>query len=397
MIIVNRIENLISGSVNGKPFSVTYDEQKYNTMMDLQKKAGQVTTTAELKAIVEEFSPLTVESYKEIVETASPYLFVNKHNNKYYLKYNDTLSSITLPQELVDRVLQSVEKNIDITPLIKCWVRFLRNPHFSARKAEFFINYISAPYVQMDLAKELMKNGVSEKIAYERATTTQVAITQEGLLVCYKVSREITKKFKLDDDGETVKQVSRYAKTVDADTGEVTIAVPEFAEDRLFEPAIMGQTYDAFLCIPYGMDETSPEAKLGHFIRVGHSHVLDNWDKVDTRDYVSGEPGLHVGGLKYIQGYQSGQDRVTHNVLVDPMDIGAIVGLGTGNDGAMRVRRYFVHSTFESVNKNIYHSSKYAEINDAEYAVMVQEAIEKAKMDAEEAHKLLDEKIAFAR
>lgn len=391
MIIVNRIEDLISGSVNGKVFSVSYDEAKYKEMLELEEKANKVETMDELKAIVSQFEPLTKESFKELVETATPYIFVNKHNNRFYLKHNNVLSSKPLPQLFVDKILHSVEKNIDITPLIKCWVRFLRNPNYNDRKAALLIEYISAPYVKGDYVAELLKEGFSNEVATARATVTQVAITREGLLVCYKVSKEIRHKFALDDD-DNVKSVSRYKKSVDPDTGIVTYSEPQYAEERLYEPPIMGQGGDEFLCIPYGGDQNG--APSGHFIRVGHTIMLDTWDKVNTNDSQSGVKGLHVGGLRYIQGYQN-DGTITHNILVDPMDIGAIVGLGTGNDGAMRTRRYFVLSTFEQVNQNTYHSSKFAAINDAEYDVMVQEAVNKAKMKAEEASRLLDEQIAL--
>ena len=48
MITVNRTETLISGSINGKPFSVTYDENKYKLMQELELKATQVATMEEL-------------------------------------------------------------------------------------------------------------------------------------------------------------------------------------------------------------------------------------------------------------------------------------------------------------------------------------------------------------
>lgn len=398
MIIVNRIEDLISGSINGNPFSVTYDEQKYKEMLRLQDAVETISTPEELKEIVDEFLPLTEESYKEIVETASPYLFVNKHTNRYYIKFNNTISSVPLPTELVDILLKSLEKKIDITPLIKFWVRFLRTfDRFGAerfaKKAALLIRYINAPYVQYDLVETLMEKGVSMEIAKERATTTQVAITKEGLLVGYKVSHEITRTYVLTEDGETVKTVDMYQKSVDPITGIITYEEPKYAEERIFEPALMKQDGDAFLCIPYGGDESTGTA--AHVIRVGHTHVLDNWNKVDTNDGVVNRPGLHVGGLRYISGFQNGEGNITHNVFIDPMDIGAIVGLGEGNDGAMRVRRYFVFGTFEQVNKGIYHSSKIGAMNDAEYAKLVEEAVEKSKMDAIEAQKLLNEKIAL--
>jgi len=358
---------VISGSVNGKAFGVSYDEQKYQEMLALQEKASKVSTMAELQTIVEQFLPLTKESYKEVVETACPYIFVNKHNNKYYLKYKNVMSKEELPQAFVDKILLCVEKHLPIEPLIKCWVRFLRNPNYTADKARRFADYITAPYVNQSVYEELTKEGLSHEIATQRATTTQVAITMEGLICGYKVSKEVLHRYELNENEEVVTK-SRYKKFVDPDTGIVTYNDPEFAEDRLFEPAIMGKNGDEFYC----------DDKKGHHIRVGQVHRLESWDQVNCNDNVAGRPGLHVGGLHYIHGYQT-EGTVTHNVLIDPMDIGAIVGVENGGDGAMRCKRYYVLSTFNSVNRTVYHSSTYAAMNDAEYAAAVQEAVEKTK------------------
>lgn len=395
MVIVNRTGDFISGALNGKQFGVSYDEQKYAIMKELEAKAAIATTVEELKAIIAEFEPLTKESYKELVETATPYLFVNRHTNKFYLKYKDTLSSKAIPQALVDRMLTSVEKNIDINPLVKCWVRFLRNPNFTDRKASLFAEYISAPYTDTSRAAELMKKeGVGTEYATQLATTTQVAISLEGLLVGYKVSREILTRYDLNDDEEVVTK-SRYKKTVDPDTGVITYDSPEFAEDLLFEPAVMGQRGDEFWCV--GQDSAGVSiSKKGHHIRVGALHYLENWNQVDCGDHHSGAPGLHVGGLKYISGFQNGDGMITHNVLIDPADIGAIVGLGYGHDGAMRVRRYFVHSSFAGPNRNIYHSSKYAAMNDTEYKSSLEEVVKKTQMMKKEADEMLDEQMALA-
>lgn len=64
MITVNRTESVISGSVNGKPFAVSFDEKKFALMKEMEKRANEVSTMEELKEIVKEFIPLTEESYK---------------------------------------------------------------------------------------------------------------------------------------------------------------------------------------------------------------------------------------------------------------------------------------------------------------------------------------------
>lgn len=386
MITVNRQGDMITGSVNGQPFSVSYDEQKFEKMLELRDKADSVETMEEMHEIIKEFNVLSAESFKELVETASKYVMVNRHTNKYYLRWGGVVSRHPFPQVLVSKILKSLEKGIDIAPLVKCWARYLRpakgKPEYSQKGAELFAEYINALYTDDKKVTELTtKEGLDIKVATEMATTPQVAITQEGLLVCYKVSTEITKKYvKNEEQDGGVKQVDRYDYEVDEFTGLKTYKEPDFVEDRVFEPAFMGQGGDAFLC----------GDKLGHIIRVGHTHQLESWDQVDCNNAVTARKGLHVGGLNYIQGYQK-EGTVTHNVFVDPADIGAIVGLGYGNDGAMRVRRYFVHSSFAGVNKNIYHSSKFAAMNDAEYDKFFQEIVEETKMKQKDLEAIADE------
>ena len=380
MITANRLdEKTITGSINGKPFSVTYNEERYRLMTELVQKSAKVSTMDEMKSIIDEFKPYTEESYKEMIESASPHLFVNPATNSYHLKINGKHSAEKVPQVLVDKMIESAEKNIDITPLVKCWVRFLRNPNYSKAKAKKFAQYLLAPYTDQKAVDKLMdEQGLSRKVAAEKATTPQVAITVEGLIVGYKVSTEIMDKYALDDEENVVKK-SRYTPSIDEDTGVVTYDEPKFAEERLFEPRIMGQTGDSFRRVGGNID------KDGHHISVGCVHFLDDWSKVDCDDDRSGAKGLHVGGLNYIHGYQN-DGSVTHNVLIDPADIGAIVGLGYGNDGAMRGLRYFVYSTMSSVNKNIYHGSTYAAMGDKLYTERLAEVVaatEAKKTEAE--------------
>lgn len=392
MLIVNRSEQLITGSINGKPFAVTFDEKKYEILLGLQDKAEKATTVDELRAVIEEAQPLTEESYKDIVETMCPYVFVNKSTNKFYLQYNGVMSSKPLPHAFAEKLIKSVEKQIDITPLVKCWVRFLRCPVYSDKKAKLFAEYISALYTDHANAQKLQKEkGLSQVKAMDVSTTTQVSITKEGLLVCYKVSREVLDRYELNAEEEVVKK-SRYKPSVDPDTGMITYAEPDHAEDRLFLPACMGTGGDEFFSDAIG--GTTPTK--GHFIRVGRAHWLEKEDQINANDGVTGVPGLHVGGLNYIAGFQQ-EGTVTHNIFVDPMDIRAIVGLGQGNDGAMRVKRYFVYSTFEGVNKNLYHSSSYAALTDAEYAKMVEEAVTATAMKKTEADAMLNEQQSLSK
>lgn len=384
-IIVNRIGDSITGSINGEAFGVSFNEAKYAALLDIQAKTLAVESMEDLNILLAEAKGLATESYKEVVEHKSEYLYVNPATGKFFLKVgsgaDSRVSKVPLPQPFVDRIIASVEKNIDVLPLVKCWARFLRNPNYNEKKAWRFANYINKTYTDYDQVQKLVdEQGVSNEVAKERATTFQTPITQEGLICTYKVSREVLTKYAMDKDGNKI-TVDRYGKTIDEETGEISKAIPQFIEDRVFEPAVQGTSGDAFYC-----GDT-----LGHRIKVGQRHRLESWDQVDTNDGRSCVKGLHCGNLDYIHGYQNAGTE-THNVFVDPTFIGAVTDDGSG---ALRVLEYFVHSSFAGVNKSIYHSSKYAAVTDAAYADMFAEAVAKHEESLEEKAERLNEQAAL--
>ena len=380
MITINVIEGRISGSYGDTPFSVNYDEVTYNKMVTLQSKTEEVTTMDEYNALMEEFAKLTVQDYKTTIETDCPWIHVNEATGQFFLTYGGVVSSIPMPQALVDRILASMDKEAEYLPLVKMWIRFLRNPILRKKMdngkgenfADRFFNFVNLEYVHPKLKKELMEDhGLSEEVAERRATMYQMKITKEGLLNGYKVSEEVLTKY----DTETGDEVDRYKRTFDPDTGEISgNGFPEHVEDRLFKPAIMGNSGDAFYC-----EGPNGYAKPGHFIKVGCTHRLPDWSYVDTNDERSCVKGLHFGGLKYIA-YYSGE---IHNIFVDPMHIGAVPD---DHDGAVRCLQYFVHSSLVGVNGSIYHSSTYAAKTDEEWEEMRKEAVEayaQSKVDAD--------------
>lgn len=372
MITANRVKDFITGTVAGEAFSVPYNDEKYARMKQLVTSMDSAETLDDVKSIVEQFKPLTQESFKETVEHMTPFLHVNPSTGEYYLHKDGNLSKYALPGAFVQRIVRAIETGSDVTPIIKTIVRFMRNPNYSAAKAIRLANYLNVTYTDPALKQKLIESGVREDLAHERATLFQTTMTAEGLLNTYKVSTEIEHKFVKDSDAEEgVKQVDRFDFDVDEFSGLKTYKKPEHMEDRVFQPAVMGQGGDAFYCGEY----------LGHIIKVGQVHFLDNWEKVNCNDGQACVPGLHVGNLDYIRCYQS-EGTVTHNIFVDPMDIGAIIMDG---NGAIRVRRYFVHSSFAGVNRGYYNSSRYAAITDSDYAVMVEEAIDKLNAQSAEA------------
>lgn len=375
MITVNVIDDKICGSYGDTPFAVQYTEDTYASMMALADEAGSVTTMDDYKTIMSEFAELCVVDYTKTVESKCAYIHVNKNTGEFFLKSEGVVSSIPMPQALVDRIFESIDKGISFEPLVKMWTRWLRNPVL-AKKAECdrgidfsnrFFNFVNMQYVHPKLKEELMEeHGLSEDVAAQRATMYQMKITREGLLNGYKVSTEVLHKY----DTETGEKIDRYKRTFNPDTGEIEgDGLPEHVENRLFEPAVMGSGGDAFYC-EGDNGYSSPQ----HFIKVGCVHRLASWDQVNTNDMQSCVKGLHIGGLKYISFY-SGE---IHNIFADPMHIGAVPD---DVDGAIRCKQYFVHSSLAGVNGSIYHSSTYAALTDAEWQEMRAEAV-KVKLES---------------
>lgn len=369
MISINVIGDQLSGSYGDKVFSVRYSKELYEKMVAVSDTLDGAETMEDYNKLLEEFEKLTVEDYSEVIAHKCPNIVVNPHTNEYFLKSDSgVVSSIPMPETLVRRIEDSMDKGIEFMPLIKLWTRWLRNPVLADKMAngtgrQFtrrFFNFISLEYVHPQLKEKYEEEGLNYIEAAKKATMYQMKITKEGLLNGYKVSKEILHKF----DPESGEKVDRYKRTFNVDTGKIeSDGIPSIVEDRLFEPAVQGQSGDAFYC-----EGANGYEKPGHFIKVGCVHRLESWSQVNTNDRESCVKGLHFGGLNYINCI-SGE---IHNVFVDPMHIGAVPDDTTG---AIRCLQYFVHSSLAGVNGSIYHSSTYAAKTDAEWEKLRLEAI----------------------
>lgn len=383
MININVIDGRICGSYGDTPFSVQYSPELYEKLNKLAELANKSATMEEYRKFLEEFGMSAEEDYSELIQDKCEFIFVNRATGEFFLKHGETVSTVPMPEALVERIYESIDKGIDFLPLVKMWTRWLRNPVLRKKMkaghgkdfSQRFFNFVNLKYVHPILYKKYVEElGMADHVAYEKATMYQMKITKEGLLNGYKVSREILHKY----DPETGEVQDRYKRTFNVDTGEIeSEGLPELVEDRLFEPAVMGTGGDAFYC-----EGANGYGTPGHFIKVGCVHRLESWDKVNTNDHQSCVPGLHFGGLKYISGY-SGE---IHNVFVDPMHIGAVPDDETG---AVRCLQYFVHSSLAGVNGSIYHSSTYAALTDAEWDKMREGAVdafreEQAKLQEQE-------------
>jgi len=369
MITINVIDKMIVGSIGEEGFSIPYTKERYDTLDGFEEELAKCATPEEYNKVLAKAKQLCAEVTEGMIETECEFITVDPKTHKYFLKYNKVISDIAMPQALVDRILESVDKDLPFLPLVKMWVRFLRNPNLRKKNkggkfAKKFFNFINITYVNPELKAKLMEEGgFNDEVASKRATMYQMKITKEGLLNGYKVSCEVMHKFEADSNGQP-QRVDRYLRTFDVNTGKITgTGLPDTVEERLFEPAIQGQSGDAFSCSgQHGFPAD------GHFIKVGCLHALDSWDKVNIDDSKSCVPGLHVGGLNYIDGIRG----EIHSVFIDPMHVGAVPD---DSIGALRCKQYFVHGSLAGVNGSIYHSSDYASTTDAEWKSMLSEAI----------------------
>lgn len=371
-IIVNLNDDIISGSINAEVFGRTFDQVIYDQMLVIAEAANKADTVKEYKEMVEEFKKLTEEDISGHLGTFHNDIFIDRKTGEYFLKHNGVISSVPMPSTMVERIKTSLDKKIDISPLLKAWIRFLRNPknvggfYDQSGFAERFFNFIDIKFTNHELVDELMEEkGYSQEVAEKMATTYSMKLTNEGLLAGFKVSKEITKRYKLNEKGEkeSFDVYQTGAKSIDPISGLITTEKVELSnEERVFEPAVYSGG-DDFFC----------NDKLGYIIKVGATHRLPGWNDVNCNDEQSCVKGLHVGGLDYIRGYQGGNTS-THNVFIDPAHIGAIPDCSTG---AIRCIQYFVCDEFSGVNGSIYHSSKYAAQTDEQWNVEKDEIIKK--------------------
>lgn len=378
MISISVVDDQIIVDYNNETESVKFSEELFNNLKEVEAKFKTCKTFDEVKPLFEEIDSLLEFTNYERYESVHANV-VKSCTGEYYIQINDITYESPLPQSLVDRILISADKNIDINPLIKFWLRWLRNPvvrkldlNAFRDKSTSLAEFINMKYINPKLVDKFIEAGVSIEEAYARSSQYQIKITEEGLLSGYKVCKEVMDQY----DSETGEVVPRYTQVFDINTGEIVkLGNEEVAlEDRLYRPGVMGDNYDPFVCKGNGIEE------LGHFIRVGCTHYLESWDQVNTNDYEVCVPGLHFGGLYYINSYSG----IIHEVFVDPMHIGAIPD---SKDGAIRCIQYFSHGILEEVNNSIYHSSTYAEETDAQWGEIKIEAQDHLAVRIEELKK----------
>jgi len=290
MLTFNVIDQRIIGVVDSTNFNVLYDTEVVNALKKAQAELLVIDNIDTYEAWVATVKVILAST--ETVNTitaACDDLMYDSRTGHYYVKVGAKVSKHPVPQKLVEVILESTEKGIDPTPIVKAWIRFLRNPNFSTRKAQLFANYITAVIADSDEIDRLIdEEGFIYDKAVERAKYCDVTITQEGLIVAKKYAHLLTKGWVIDEktNEAVLEDLYKTTKTVDQFSGVVTesIAYPDFTEQLTFEPPVQGRSGDKFFC---GDIED-------HVIKVGEKHELASWSMVNTNDNTTCVKGLNM-------------------------------------------------------------------------------------------------------
>lgn len=403
MITINEIsineKSYLKGFIGKTPYSVENTEKS----LTLLKEAAAEVNAAESFEDVNNIYEQTLKALEEVKadgndmllkEVLKDDLYFNEKTEQYHVKYEGKIFDKPVHKFFVDKMIEANDKGLDPKPWLIFWVRLMRNDLFYNNdfKVQRLISYLSAPYLDKEAADKLVEEGYSNNIAEQLSTFDQISITEQGILAAFKYVRLINEKFVVEKDEETGEQriVSkpRYERKleVDENTGEITkdeLDLPEYAEDILFEPPVMGKSGDAFL--RYTIDEDKETAEEGHFVSVGMIHELpEGFKQVNTDDNSWAVPGLHLGGYYYVQGFGGRTDYLV-DCLVAPEDIGAVADIRESNqEGAIRCKRYYVVGAHFKVSKGMYHPSEYAKLLDDEWVELKKELIKKKEAEIAE-------------
>jgi len=353
MLVFRKLENVITGQINGTPFNLPRTPETEERLLEFQ----EASKTEDLATEV------ILEYVKEVrsgeVAGSNDYLVFKPVTGEYFLMFEGKRSKIAIPKVLVSFIEDSFSKDIDFTPVLKAWLRLLDNPRYNPRMAVYFSNYLSTTYVDSQAAAELVElEDMDPEVANHICTYPDIAITQEGLLATYKVANIVTEEYVMEWDdeagetGEFVKSkksiLKKTAPKLDPVTGQILeeggFADPSFKEDYVFTPAIC-KNGDRFFS----------NNVLGYQYKVGQMQNLPE-KAARNLENTFGGGGLYIGGLNYVENYKNqGTDVLT--CLVNPSDILSFQDSGQ----AIRVDALFVNNVWNNnvALKGKYHSSKY--------------------------------------
>ncbi len=373
MILVNRKNIRITGSIEGKPFNILFDNNKYESLKILSGRLEQCKTKTTYANVVEKAENLIKIDFKEEVASVNGFLKYRINTGKYHLvinkdKKDERISSIPLPETLAERIIESYEEDSDYMPILLAWRRFIARHGNNEENCRLFGNYLTAMFMnQKQKTKLIEKEGITEETAEALSTYNDIAITSYGILATYKVVDVVKKIWKItkDKEGNEIKeQIDAFpgTQTIDEVTGEITKipGAPEYLEEITFTPAIH-KNGDKFMC----GDE------LGYKYKIGKTHVLPEGAQRNFKNTFGGG-GLYAGGNQYIEGYSSSYTEIL-TCFIDPFDI-----ISFQSDGmAIRTDALFVNGAMmEGELEGMYFISDYAKESNTRMKEKFKEVLE---------------------
>lgn len=363
-VITNQKENIktINVLIGNERFSTLFNDELFQFLTKIENEIEDAETIEELNKYYE--SAKEAIKNGEVVadiEKIDEYVVYSKSKREFYLKTaKKTFTSYPLPKVFVDKIIATREKGLSVMPLIKNFIRLMRNKKFSKAFAELYYNYITAKYTDKKMLASFLEQGYTDKEAESMSTFEDISFTKSGMLNTYKYAQIEFTRF----NAETGEKEDVYEVEFDEVTGTKRYKLDGLTIDKYkLIPPVMGRHCDKFFV----------DGALSHDIKVGSIHKLDQFDS-STFQHNSMGRGLYAGGLRYIDGY-GGTNRVLLNLFIDPANICAFNG-SMGDSSAMKVSEYFVHSAVDVPSTTLYKESTYLEHTDAEWNKIADEAID---------------------
>lgn len=372
MITFRKLEHTITGTVNGRPFSVarTSDIEDFLLKAQSDPDVDYTVVMTELKAF-----------RQQEIAGVNKYLVFNPVTKQYFLQLDGKRSKHAIPEVLVKYIEESYDKDIDYMPIVKAWARLLTNPRYNSTMADYFATYIDTTFVDMKEVDRLVEEDeIDRDIAIEMCTYQDIAITQEGLLATYKVAELVTWKFEMvlnEETGDYEKKLNKaYAPIpdkIDPTTGDLIEAggfeKPDHLEDFQFTPAICKNG-----------DKFFSGDTIGYVYEVGKMQYLPEDARRNLQNSFGGG-GLYSGGLEYVDQYRGAGSHIL-TCFVDPADILSFQSSGH----AFRTDALMPNNVWDETIplKNVYHSSDYGKVSAARVDAIIAKAVEDGIDIAEE-------------
>lgn len=283
--------------IDGKHKRIRKDSPDAELVIALVKQYNSCNILEERQDIITKIEELCNPAKK--IEFNSDGRFEFDGNSAMYLKG----TSDPIPEFLAKKLLEYIEKGLNVEALVNFWKNTLLNPDKGVRQQLFsFLEHNGHP------------------------------ITDKGYFLAYKA---VGIKRKYDaETGEEIINV-RY----DEDTGE-----------RIEEKLSQSMTFKPIHNGPYGST-----------IKVGEPITMPR-EECDSDPEVTCSAGLHVGSMEYVHDFGH-SDKVILEVLVSPRNVVAVPN--DYNNTKMRTCEYYPIAITNGENENIYLESDYAAFDHA--------------------------------